>query len=211
MTVSSTRSGSGELLRPLRWVCLVLCSVSAWAGGGALGADPAGEPKPADLKGLAAQLADPSYLRREIATRQLVAAGAAAVAPLEQAIRGGDLEVVERASSILQDLATLESPGDTSAAWDALSRLEQTGPAAAASRAEAAKSMVRTERGERARARLEVAGLSIGLQELTIGSQPHLMRNAIRFPANWRGDEETLRWTRSGSYLRRTQPAHACR
>ena len=156
-------------------------------------ADPVAGREPLDPATLVTQLADPSYQRREIASRQLVAAGDAAVAPLEAAIRQGDLELVERASVILQDLATLETPAETTPAWDALSRLEKTGPAAAASRASAAKAIIRSERSERARARLEVAGVSVGLQELTLGSEPNVW-NAVRFPAKWSGNDAALQW-----------------
>src|SRR5690606_17256883 len=117
--------------------------------------------------------------------RQLIAAGDAAVAPLEAAIRQGDLELVERAITILQDLATLETPEDASIAWDALTRLEKSGPAAASSRASEAQSIIRGERSERARARLEVAGVAVGLQELGLGSEPKNVWNAVRFPAEW--------------------------
>lgn len=183
-------------LRTARGICLMaLCG--CFAGGAVTAAAQetatAGEPSGENPKLLVAQLADPSYLRREIATRQLVAAGDAAVASLEEAIRQGDLELVERANAILQDLATLETPGDTNLAWEALSRLEKTGPAAAASRASAAKSFVRGERSRRARAQLEVAGVIVGPQEMAMGSQLNVW-NAVRFPADWTPQGEVLKW-----------------
>lgn len=139
------------------------------------------------------QLADPSYLRREIASRQLLAAGEAAVAPLEAAMRQGDLELVERGSMILQDLAALETPSKDNSAWDALSRLEKNGPGAAASRAVTAKSMVRSDRRERAHSYLAAAGIQVGPQELTLDSRPEVL-HAVRFPADWSPTGETLQW-----------------
>lgn len=186
----------GTLLRGLGLVAFAALFMAGRAGE-AMGEQPTAPkttaPKAADPKSIVVQLADPSYQRREIATRQLIAAGDAAVAPLEAAIREGDLELVERAIMILQDLATLETPGDATSAWDALSRLEKTGPGAASSRASAAKSIIRSERSERARARLEVAGVTVGFQELTLGSEPNVW-NAVRFPAEWNGSKEALEW-----------------
>ncbi|WP_164100439.1 PDZ domain-containing protein [Candidatus Laterigemmans baculatus] len=149
--------------------------------------------EPLDPGEIVLQLAHPSYQRREVASRQLLAAGDEAVAPLEAAAREGDLELVERASVILQDLATLETPGEATVAWDALTRLEKTGPGAASSRANAAKTIIREERNERARTRLELAGVAVGFQELTLGSEMNVW-NAIRFPADWSGSEKVLEW-----------------
>lgn len=164
-----------------------------WMAEPAVGQEKTAGPELADPEAVVAQLADPSYQQRELATRQLAAAGEAAVAPLEAAIREGDLELVERASVILQNLATLEAPGDATVAWDALTRLEKTGPGAASSRANAAKSIIRSARSERARARLEVAGVVVGPQELTLGSEPNVW-NAVRFPADWSSNDEALQW-----------------
>lgn len=177
---------------------LALASLSlAWHGQVAVGQSPL-TPEPPESKEtppeqLVAQLADPSYLRREIASRQLLAAGEAAVAPLEAAMRRGDLELVERGTVILQDLAVLETPSENNSAWKALSRLEKSGPGAAASRAGTAKSMVRSERKERARSRLVAAGVELGPQVLTLDSRQELL-DVVRFPADWAGDEEVLQW-----------------
>lgn len=177
---------------------LAAAALCLWLGSPLATAQPPQVPELRELNEVSAeqlvdQLADPSYVRREIASRQLLAAGEAAVAPLEAAMRQGDLELVERGSVILQDLAALEAPSKDNSAWDALSRLEKSGPGAAASRAVIAKSMVRSDRSERAHSHLAAAGIEVGPQELTLDSRLEFL-HAIRFPADWSPDEETLQW-----------------
>ncbi len=55
------------------------------------------------------QLGHEHYLRREMASTKLVAAGPAAVDQLAEAIRSGDLEVVERAAAALVEIASVST------------------------------------------------------------------------------------------------------
>lgn len=198
MILSIARPGSpckalGQCLFILALASVYLSLACPVAVGGEPLAPEPPEPTEIPAEQLVGQLADSSYLRREIASRQLLAAGESAVAPLEAAMRQGDLELVERGTVILQDLAVLETPSENNVAWEALSRLERSGPAAASSRASTAKSIVRSDRSERARARLGAAGVEVGAQELTFDSRL-VITNVIRFPADWAGGEEALQW-----------------
>lgn len=147
----------------------------------------------ATLEKFISQLGDESYQRRQVAMRHLVSAGEAAIPYLEKAIQGGDLELVDRASLILQDLATLETPTDKGEAWAALSRLQQMGPGAAASRALSARITIQNERSQRASARLSAAGVSTGIQSFTFASRS-AVADLVYFPANWVSDKEALTW-----------------
>lgn len=147
----------------------------------------------ADLQKYISQLTDRSYQARQSAARQLLSAGEAAVPLLVEAIQGGDLELVDRASLILQDLATLETPVDDGKAWDALSQLQRVGPGAAASRAKSAQVAIQNDRSERARARLTAAGITCGIQHLTFNSRNDVF-NMVRFPKDWEYDADALQW-----------------
>jgi hypothetical protein len=146
-----------------------------------------------DLQKYIAQLTDRSYQTRQSAARQLLSAGEAAVPLLVEAIQGGDLELVDRASLILQDLATLETPVDDGKAWDALSQLQRIGPGAAASRAKSAQLAIQNDRSERARARLTAAGITCGIQHLTFNSRNDVF-DMVRFPKDWEYDADALQW-----------------
>ncbi|XZE55217.1 PDZ domain-containing protein [Planctomycetaceae bacterium SH139] len=150
-------------------------------------------PSQADLERYIDQLSAPSYHSRQVAMRRLESAGEAAIEPLEAAVRSGNLEVVDRASFILQSLAVLETPYDPPLAWNALGRLRQNGPGSAATRADSSIEMIEQDRSVRAQARLAAAGLKVGIQELTFNSRL-AAEDAIIFPENWQIDSEALRW-----------------
>lgn len=149
----------------------------------------------AQLDAWIAQLGDASYHRRIVAMRKLESAGRAAIEPLERAVLGGNLEVVDRASYLLQTLAADEQPDDPPMAWSALQRLKQRGPGSAAMRADSSLEAIRDDRSERAQTRLAAAGLKVGLQQVSsnINLQADVA-NAIRFPKDWEFDPEALRW-----------------
>ncbi len=147
----------------------------------------------ATLEKFISQLGDASYQRRQVAMRHLVSAGEAAIPFLEKAVQGGDLELVDRASMILQDLATLETPTDKGEAWAALARLQQMGPGAAASRAMSARATIQNERSQRASARLNAAGVATGIHTFTLASRS-AVAELVYFPADWTSDKEALAW-----------------
>src|SRR6056297_2115034 len=150
-------------------------------------------PSSADLERYIEQLSASSYHARQVAMRRLESAGEEAIEPLEAAVRGGNLEVVDRASFILQSLAVLETPYDPPLAWNALGRLRQNGPGSAATRADSSIEMIEQDRSVRSQARLAAAGLKVGIQELTFNSRL-AAEDAIIFPENWKIDSEALRW-----------------
>ena len=79
---------------------------------------PAGAP--AELSRLIEQLGSPDYQARETATRQLVAFGSDAIAPLTKAAEGSDVETSFRAIGILQSFADGNDGSSKPPAIDAL-------------------------------------------------------------------------------------------
>jgi hypothetical protein len=149
-----------------------------------------------ELERYVRQLSDPGYRNREVAMRHLVAAGTAAIEPLERAIRGGNLELIDRAGLILQDLALLEGPDDDGIAWDTLERLQQTGPGAASTRALSSLNLIRLERVQRARAGLAAADIKAGLQvyNYSVNSLVEDVGDIVQIGSEWNGDTAALEW-----------------
>ena len=59
------------------------------------------------IKAWVQQLGHDQYYRRESATRKLITAGPPAIPHLTSAMRSGDLEVVQRAVSVMADVASV--------------------------------------------------------------------------------------------------------
>lgn len=138
-------------------------------------------------------LGAPSYQKRELASRKLVDAGIEAIAPLEAAMRGGNLELINRASTILQDLALMETPEDHGIAWKALERLQQNGPGSASTRAYSSLTLIRRERIKRAQAKLAAAGIQAGLQNYRLGNDD-FVKDIVRISDQWDGNSEVFEW-----------------
>lgn len=69
------------------------------------------------------ELSSPHYARREAATRSLVGAGAAALAPLERVIRSGDPEAAARGVDIVVAMIAATDAGTATAAERCLAKL----------------------------------------------------------------------------------------
>ena len=154
------------------------------------------EASPEELRRYVQMLGAPSYQSRQVAMRRLQRLGPSAIEVLEGGIASGNLEIVDRASQLLQGMATVATPNETEPAWDALQRVRQYGPGSASLRALSAIEEIKEQRVERAEARLAAAALNVGYQELLVGlqSQANEVANMILFPPRWEEDEEALRW-----------------
>ena len=69
------------------------------------------------------QLGNDHYLRREMASKKLIEAGPPAIEDLVKVIDTGDLEVVERATHVIAEIAFARPPRDDGGAWDQLQLL----------------------------------------------------------------------------------------
>ena len=58
------------------------------------------------------QLSHDQYLRRELATKQLIVLGAEAIPAIVEVLRTGDLETVERAMSVISEIALAQPPDE---------------------------------------------------------------------------------------------------
>lgn len=141
------------------------------------------------------QLGHDLYLRREMASKQLIDAGPAAIDDLVRVIREGELEVVERAMAVITEIALSRPPRDDGGAWEQLNVLATQAAGRRASSAEAAISEVREHRASEARKALAAAGVFVGIDEFAISaiSQPRMI---VQIDDTWRGDSESLQWLR---------------
>ncbi len=141
------------------------------------------------------QLGHDHYLRREKATKKLIEAGPAAIDDLVDVIREGDLEVIERATTVITEIALARVPQDDGGAWDELNRLATQGAGRRASSAKSAVKEVRVQRARQAREALAAAGVFVGIDEFVIRaiSQPRMI---VQIDEKWQGDVASLQWLR---------------
>lgn len=150
-----------------------------------------GEPK--SIQYWVEQLGNESYLRREMASKTLVSAGAAAVGPLADVIRVGDLEVVERATAALIEIATDNMPREDGGAYERLRLLARQTVGRSASITRGAQREVSQFRYRQARDSLAAAGVPVGMTEFAIGAQS-LPRMLVQIDQRWNGDTDVLQW-----------------
>jgi hypothetical protein len=169
---------------------LWLGSAQAQPGGAGLPASP-----PLDIGHWISQLQHDQYLRRELATKQLMQAGLEAIPSLVEVIGQGELEAVERATNIVTEIALSRPPDDDGGAWDQLSRLAAQGAGRGASSAKAAIDEIREHRAGQAREALAAAGIFVGIDDFVIRaiSQPRMI---VQIDERWNGDVASLQWLR---------------
>ena len=139
------------------------------------------------------QLGHEHYLRREMASTKLVEAGPAAVDQLAEAIRSGDLEVVERAAAAMVEIASVNAPRSDGGAYQRLSEIAAQTVGRSASISRGAIREVRAHRHSLARQSLASAGISVGFMELAIGAIAQ-QRLLVHIDEKWNRDTEPLQW-----------------
>lgn len=141
------------------------------------------------------QLSHPQFLRRELATKKLVAAGPQAIEAVVEGLEQADLEMIERSLRVLSEIALGRHPDEDGGAWDELQKLSARSAGMRAARSEAAVKLVRKHRSRQAKSALSAAGVFVGVDEFIVraSSNPELM---VQLDENWRGDIESLRWLR---------------
>jgi hypothetical protein len=147
---------------------------------------------PPDVKQAIDDLSSDVFLTREKASEKLLAAGAAAIPPLEAAAARGELETTARALAVLEQLAVdskEESVRD--AALAAAQRLSVSELPRVAARAEALVEAIAELRRTQAIAHLVGLGatFSDGPQLTTTGVLPHL----LEIGPTWRGEDDDLK------------------
>jgi hypothetical protein len=135
------------------------------------------------------QLAAAQFSQREAATRQLAAAGAAAIEPLRKACGRGDLEVASRAVEILREMLSGTDADLAREAERTLESLAEEGESSVAGLAEATLDFHTLGMAEAARAKLESLG-AVVTEGLAFTGQRGLH---VLFNASWTGTAEDLR------------------
>ncbi len=152
-------------------------------------------PKDRPLEFWVGQLGHDQYYRREVATRRLSEAGAAAVPILQQSIASGDLEATERAIVVLGKIALEQPPHDDSGAWGALNELVESGTGSRRARAQATIAQIWRVRESQALKALATAGVFVGVDHFAIGALTSQVL-MVRIGKDWSGDTEALGWLR---------------
>jgi len=140
-----------------------------------------------------AQLNSDQYHRREMATQQLIKAGPEAIDALLNVLGSGELELVERATAVMTEIALAQPPAEDGGAWEKLSALATDSTGRTASRAQTAVQEIRDHRAVQARTKLTAAGIFVGIDEFMIRSisGPAMM---IQIDEKWQGDLRSLQW-----------------
>jgi hypothetical protein len=149
-----------------------------------------GESEPAaQLAGWVEQLGAAQFAQREAAAKSLVDAGQAAIAPLERAIRGGELEVAARGIEILRDMLAADDPATAAAAERLLDSLAEQGEPPLAHLAASVLDFHLVGAAEQARRAVEEAGAVVRERSLVAGQRGL----EVELGPAWRGGVAGLR------------------
>lgn len=145
------------------------------------------DPTPAAVARWIEDLGSPQFARREAAAKRLLEAGLPALAPLAEAIRGGDLEVASRGVEILRDLLAAADPDLAAQAERVLEQsAEQEGTAARL----AAAALDFHHVGMAAGARAHLESLGAVFRERPFVEQAGI---EVEFATGWKGTATDLR------------------
>jgi hypothetical protein len=152
------------------------------------------EDTPPEVLQAIADLDSDAFLTREKASETLLAAGAAAIKPLEAATGNSELEAAARAMAVLEQLA-VEGNGVAvrEAAVAAVTRLAATGKAGIASRATTLLEAIAEIRRSEAVDRLTRLGAKFNTKQMLIGPAFLPAAYAVEIGPEWRGEEDDLK------------------
>jgi hypothetical protein len=149
---------------------------------------------PPDVKQAIADLSSDVFLTREKASDKLLAAGAAAIAPLEAAAAQGELETTARALAVLEQLTVgAKERAAQDAALAAIQRLASAKAPGVASRAAALVDAIAELRRTQAIARLADLGAKFESQSLLIGPGFLPANQTLEIGPEWRGEDDDLK------------------
>lgn len=173
--------------------CLMMLLLTVIGSGMLFAQEAAQEADEKPISYWVSQLGSDQYLRRELANKKLREAGPAAVTPLIEATRSGELELVEQAMTVITSIALSTAPKSDGGAWDQLSKVAAEGGGRRASCAKSAVEEIRDHRSMEARKELAAAGVFVGVDEFAIGaiSRPVTI---VQVDEKWRGNAEALQW-----------------
>jgi hypothetical protein len=151
-----------------------------------------------EIRALVARLGDPQFTLREEAAKKLEQAGIDAIAPLEAAAAGDNLEVTCRAVRVLSRIFQSQDEGTFDGVEAALERLEESSNRSAARRASDALVLQSARRWKRAAARIHELGgelqwsdqegnLAFRVRDPERGGRPYVV-----IPPEWKGSDAGL-------------------
>lgn len=156
------------------------------------------EPTAEQIRAWVDNLSDSNYSKRDIATKQLVSVGNAAIKPLMAALAEQGLEVTTRGVYVLQQLAVGGDEKTEEAARQALMQIAAPRITASARHARDALERLDSLRQQRAMQELKLLGALVDREHLEL-ALPIGSVFRVEFNEDWTGGLEGLRWLR---YLR---------
>lgn len=149
---------------------------------------------PAEVRQAIDDLSSDVFLTRERASEKLLAAGAAAIAPLEAAATKGELETTSRALTVLEQLVVdAKDPAVQDAALAAITRLAAAKTPGVGPRATALVEGIAELRRKQAIARLVDLGAKLESQSLLLGPGVLSAAQTIEIGSDWRGEVDDLK------------------
>lgn len=167
---------------------VVAACLTVWSCIAAARGEPGSVDATASIRQWIGHLDAPQFARRESASRSLVEAGAAALEPLEDAIRAGDLEVASRGIEIVGEMLADGDADVSAAARGVLERCAADEPLPVSRPAAAVLEFHAIGVAETARDRLESLGAVVRERA---GSENRGLE--VEFNASWRGGPDDFR------------------
>lgn len=151
----------------------------------------------------AEQLGHDRFLRREAATRKLIAAGDTSVQPLLKVIESGNLEINQRAVLVLSALAGKQHHAADDGALLALRTLSQQSIGSRKSMVDRAISDLESDRLKQALVALKSEGYQIGHFSYTFNLATFLAPvQMLKIDDDWKNDRDLVSWSRWLSDIR---------
>lgn len=148
------------------------------------------------LEQWARQLGDDNYHVREHAAARLRRADIDAVDPIARSMASADMEIVERGSRILTEVAMSHAPDHDGGAWETLSRMADRGIGLAAARSHLAVDEIRKHRASIALNKIVSASAILSNSDLIIQSSKRPNQVVLLIDERFKGDDEVLSWLR---------------
>lgn len=182
--IRDSRPEEPRVTATIRRLAGVSVAAAMWAS--AMAAEP---PSAEQIRDWIAALGAPQFSQREAATRSLVSAGPAALDPLREAIKTGDLEVSSRAIEIAREILAGEDAEAAAVAERFLETVAGVDDASVARLAEDTLDFHALGMADAAREKLQALGMQLTRGILATGQQG----SQVKFDAGWRGTTDDLR------------------
>lgn len=153
---------------------------------------------PAEIDGLVKQLSADRFAERELATQQLIEAGAVVIEPVAAAVRGDEPETVDRGLHVLRRLGLADDESTEDAARAALEKLAAEKQSRAASRAKNTLAYLNSLRQDRAIAAIRKLGGTVDETTYSqfVGVVELVTVYDVKIDESWKGGRKGLKYVR---------------